>query len=268
MTERVKVAGTTLWYDSVGVGPPLVFLHAGIANRTMWQPQIDEFSDRFRIITPDVRGFGDTSVGAEPFSRRDDWAAVMDHAGLAQATFIGCSIGAGFALDFAIEQPERVDKLVLIGVTPAGFEGEDDPALVEAWQQIDEHIDEGRLEEAGRLEARLWVDGPRRPEGAAPQWLRDQVVEWSIPINSVVDWGDSQQLDPPAMQRLGEVRAPTLVIVGSEDAQVVLEGCRATAAGITGAELVELEGTAHLPSLEVPERFNAALGSFLVGSAA
>lgn len=263
MTEYVDVAGTRLAYDTHGSGPALVFLHAGIADRSMWQPQIEEFADSFRVVTPDARGFGDTPVGPAPFSRRDDLGAVLDHAGIEKAILIGCSIGAGFALDFAIERPERVAKLVLVGVTPAGFDGPDDAALIEAWPKIDALIAAGDLESAGRMEARLWVDGPRRTEGSAPHWLSERVVEWSIPINSVTDWGDSVQLDPLAMERLDEVLVPTLVIVGLEDAEVVLAGCRATAAAIPGARLVELEGTAHLPNLEVSEVFNRALRDFI-----
>lgn len=263
MTGYVEAVGTRIAYESVGAGPDLLFLHAGIADRTMWAPQFEAFADRYRCTAPDVRGFGDTPVGDQEFSRRDDWAAVMDAVGAASATVVGCSIGAGFAVDFAIERPERVDRLVLVGVTPAGFEGEDDPELTEMWELVDAAIERGEYEDAGRLEARLWVDGLRRPEGTAPQWLRDKVIEWSIPINQVEEWGDSRQLEPLAMQRLDEVTAPTLVIVGSEDVDVVLAGCRATAAGIAGAELLELPGTAHLPNLEVPDAFNAALEAFL-----
>lgn len=263
MSRFAEAVGTRIGYDVFGQGPDLLFLHAGIADRTMWRPQVEAFGDRYRITTPDARGFGASAIGNRPFSRRDDWAAVMDDVGIERAVVGGCSIGAGFALDFAIERPERVERLVLVGVTPAGFDGEDDSALEEAWPRIDALIKDGKLEEAGRMEARLWVDGPRRPQGAAPDWLTEKVVEWSLPINSVSEWGDSKQLDPLAMQRLGEVQAPTLVIVGTEDAEVVIEGCRQTAAGIADAHLVELEGTAHLPNLEVPEAFNAALGDFL-----
>jgi len=263
MTEFAEAVGTRIGYDSVGEGPDLIFLHAGIADRTMWTPQVEAFSDRFRVTTPDARGFGDTLIGAEPFSRRDDLAAVMDAVGATSASLVGCSIGAGFALDFAIERPERVDKLVLVGVTPNGFGGADDALLEEMWPQVDAAIAAGEFEKAGRIEARLWVDGPRRDEGAAPSWLRDKVVEWSIPINQVKDWGESGQLDPVAMERLGDVTAPTLLIVGTEDAEVILAGCQATAAGIADARLVELPGTAHLPNLEVAEAFNAALRELL-----
>jgi 3-oxoadipate enol-lactonase len=263
MTWHVDVAGSRLAYDVVGDGPAIAWLHAGIADRSMWEPQVLAFSDRYTCISPDIRGFGDTPVGNVPFSRRDDLAAVLDAVGVDSATLVGCSIGAGFALDFAIERPERVDKLVLVGVTPAGFDHEPDPELVEAWNRVDELIEAGELQEAGWLEARIWVDGLGRPEGTAPDWLRAKVVEWSLPINSVEDWGDSIQLDPLAMERLDEVRAPTLVVVGLEDAEVVIEGCRATEAGIESGRLVVLDGTAHLPNLEVPKVFNATLEEFL-----
>ena len=264
MPSFAEAAGTRIAYDSAGDGPDLVFLHAGIADRTMWQPQFEAFSDRFRCTAFDQRGFGESELGEVEFSRRDDLAAVLDAVGATTATVIGCSIGAGFGLDFAIERPNSVDKLVLIGTTPAGFEGEEDASLTEMWPVIDAAIDAGNLADAGRLEARLWVDG-RRPEGSSPQWLRDKVVEWSIPINSVTDWGNdrSEPLDPLAFHRLSEVAAPTLVLVGAADAQVVRQGCEETAAGIANAQLVELEDTAHLPNLEVPDAFNAALEAFL-----
>jgi pimeloyl-ACP methyl ester carboxylesterase len=263
VTQYAEAVGTRIAYDTVGEGPDVVFLHAGIADRTMWEPQLEAFSDRYRCTVFDWRGVGESAIGEVPYSRRDDLAAVMDAVGAATANLVGCSIGAGFALDFAIEQPQRVDKLVLVGVTPTGFDHEDDPLLEHMWPQIDAAIEAGDLEKAGRMEARLWVDGPRREEGAAPEWLRDKVVEWSIPINQVSDWGESEQLDPPAMERLGEVTAPTLVVVGTEDAEVILAGCRATAEGIPEATLALLGGTAHLPNLEVPQAFNAALAEFL-----
>lgn len=263
MTSYADAVGTRIAYDVAGAGPNLILLHAGIAHRTMWRPQVEASSDRFRCTTPDIRGFGDTPIGAEAFSRHDDLAAVMDVVGAASASIVGCSIGAGLALDFAIERPERVDKLILVGVTPAGFEHEDDAFLKETWGDVDAAIECGHYEGAGSMEARAWVDGPRRPEGSAPQWLRDKVVEWLLPINRIDDWGHSHQLNPPAMHRLGEVAAPTLGIVGTEDAEVVIAGCRTTAAGIADAGLVELTGTAHLPNLEVTDKFNAAVASIL-----
>lgn len=265
MTQFAEAVGTRIAYDTVGDGPDIVFLHAGIADRTMWEPQLETLSDRYRCTVMDWRGVGESAIGDEPFNRRDDLAAVLDAVGAESATIVGCSIGAGFALDFAIERPQRVDKLVLVGVAPNGFEGsEDDPLFDEMDPQIDAAIEAGEYERAGRMEARLWVDGPRRDEGAGPEWITEKVVEWSIPINKVTDWGESTQLDPPSMQRLSEVPVPTLVVTGLEDSLFVIDACRATAEGIPDATLVLLGGTAHLPNLEVPIEFNSALGDFLL----
>ena len=208
MTQLADAVGTSIAYDSVGDGPDLVFLHAGIADRTMWQPQVDVLSDRFRCTTFDHRGMGGSPLGDVPFSRRDDLGAILDAVGARSASLIGCSIGAGFALDFAIERPQRVEKLVLVGVTPVGFD-HDDPALDELDRRSEAAIEAGDFEEAANIEVRLWVDGPRRDEGAAPQWLRDKVKQWCLPTYSVTDWGESAQLDPPTIDRLGEVAAPT-----------------------------------------------------------
>ncbi|MEN8235914.1 MAG: alpha/beta fold hydrolase, partial [Actinomycetota bacterium] len=240
----------------------LVFLHAGVAHRSMWQPQIDEFSDRYRCTAPDLRGFGDTPIGSEPFSRRDDVAAVMDSVGAETATIIGCSIGAGIALDFAIEHPGRVDRLVLVGGAPAGFDAAD-PDLERFGAQINEAMQNGDVGAAVRLQVQLWAVGPRRGEDAVREALREQVAEWTAAMFRISDWGDSIQLDPLAVERLDEVAVPTLVIVGAEDVELTLAGSRAIAEGVAGAELVVLDDAAHLPSLEVPERFNAALRDFL-----
>lgn len=262
MRGLADAVGTRIRYDSWGDGPDLIFLHAAIADRSMWEPQIGFLADRYRCTATDLRGFGDTPIGEQAYSRRDDLAAVMDAVGVDSATLIGCSVGAGIALDFAIERPDRVDGLVLVGVSPAGFHHDD--AIVQTIEdQVDEAIAAGAHDEAARLEVRLWVDGPRRDEGAAPQWLRDKVTQWCLAMYAVDDWGDSLQLGPPAASRLHEVQLPTLVIVGREDTEEILAGSRATARGIDSAELVELPGAAHLPNLEVGDRFNAALSAFL-----
>ena len=254
--------GTRLAFDVVGVGPPLTFLHAGIADRTMWEPQVTALSDRHRCVTYDLRGFGESAIGTVEFSRRDDLAAILDAASADSSHLVGCSIGAGMALDFAIERPERVDRLVLVGVTPAGFDAPD-PILDEFMDAAEGAAEKGDYDAAVKLEVRVWVDGPRRPEGSAPEWLREKVRKWVLPTYGVQGWSLSRLLDPPAMERLGEVRAPTLVIVGTEDADAIVAGCEATAAGIPDATLVRIEGTAHLPNLEAAEQFNEALTQFL-----
>lgn len=261
-THFVDAEGTRLAFDVVGTGPPLTFLHAGVADRTMWEPQVTALSNRYQCTVYDLRGFGESPMGTVSFSRRDDLAAVLDAVGAESSDLVGCSIGAGMALDFAIEKPERVERLVLVGVTPAGFDAPD-PALDQLMTAVDEAEAKGDYDTAANLEVRAWVDGPHRPEGSAPEWLREQARRWILASYGVTGWDLSRQLEPPAMERLGEVRAPTLVMVGTEDADVIRAGCEVTAAGIPDASLVRIEGSAHLPNLEVAEQFTEALTEFL-----
>ena len=88
MTAYAEAVGTRIAYDSEGTGPDLVFPHAGIADRSMWRPQMDAFSQQFRCTAFDARGFGDSALGDQPFSRRDDLAAVLDALGASTASLI------------------------------------------------------------------------------------------------------------------------------------------------------------------------------------
>jgi pimeloyl-ACP methyl ester carboxylesterase len=212
----------------------------------------------------DLRGFGESAMGEVPFSRRDDVASVLNAAGVASSHLVGCSIGAGIALDFAIEHPERVHRLVLAGVAPVGFDVPD-PGLDALLGSAREAHERGDFAAAADFEVRAWVDGPGRQEGSAPEWLRDKVRSWILPTYAVSGWSMSLPLDPPAFERLGEVTAPTLVIVGTEDADVIRAGCEATATRVPDARLVTIEGSAHLPNLEAPDLFTAALAEFLEG---
>ncbi len=261
-TQWAVAEGTELAFDVAGEGPPLTFLHAGIADRTMWEPQVAAFADRHQCVAYDLRGFGESAIGTVGFSRRDDLSAVLDAVGVKVSDIVGCSIGAGMALDFAIERPERVHRLVLVGVTPAGFDVPD-PVLGQFMSAVDDAEKKGNFDDAASLEVRVWVDGPRRAEGSAPEWLREKARKWILPTYKVEGWSLARLLAPPAMERLGEVRAPTLVIVGTEDHDTIIAGCEATAAGIPDATLVRIEGSAHLPNLEATEQFNDALAHFL-----
>lgn len=128
---------------------------------------------------------------------------------------------------------------------------------------VDDAEKKGDFDDAASLEVRAWVDGPRRAEGSAPDWLREKARKWILPTYKVDGWGLSRLLGPPAIERLDEVRAPTLVIVGTEDADAIIAGCEATAAGIPDATLVRIDGSAHLPNLEAAEQFNNAVARFL-----
>lgn len=245
-------------------GLPLVFLHAGVADGRMWQPQWDAFVEQHPLLRYDRRGFGRTRVHeARPYSRTFDLMAVLDAAGLQRSVLVGCSQGGRVALDLAIARPDRVAALVL--VAPA-VNGAPVPELQGELKALDEAIDAaveaGNLEAANQLEAQMWLDGPAAPRGRVTGAARELFLDMNGIALAAADPGTAVD-EPSAWVRLEQIGRPTLVIWGDLDVPYLQERCETLVQRIPGAQRVVLEGTAHLPGLEAPTRFNAALADFL-----
>lgn len=116
-TGRMRVEGGTLYYDVRGSGPPVVLLHAGGMDLTMWDPQIGTLARTFRIIRYDARGHGRSTAPRGPSSTVEDLRLLLDHLGVERAHLVGISMGAGVALNFSTTHPERVRTLVLVSTS-------------------------------------------------------------------------------------------------------------------------------------------------------
>ncbi|HEY7769762.1 alpha/beta fold hydrolase [Longimicrobium sp.] len=120
-TGRVAVQGGELFYEARGQGPPVVLLHAGARyDHTMWDGQVQALARRHRVIRYDLRGFGRSSRPSGPFSPPADLLRVLEALGVERASLVGLGMGSGVAINFALQHPERVDRLVLasLGAPP------------------------------------------------------------------------------------------------------------------------------------------------------
>lgn len=255
-----------LAYDEMGTGPAVVFVHAGVCDRRMWDGPFQALADSYRVVRFDALGFGESVVpdGADGLvvSRHGDLIVVLDALGIERTVLVGCSLGGTTALDAALVAPERVSGLVLVSTRPSG--SPHDPEIVSGWRAVDRALDLGDLESALEFELRMWVDGPFREPDAVDLAVRDLVGEMDRIALSVPEGAfDEAPLDPPAIGRLAEVRAPTLIVTGALDYPAVVRSGEEMAARIPGARLVTIEGAAHLPSLEHPERFTDLVRAFL-----
>ena len=111
---RVPTQGTQLWVEAVGEGAPVVLLHAGIAHSRMWDSQVAELRSRFNVIRYDVRGFGRSYSPDMEYVDHHDLASVMNHFSISSASLGGASNGGRIAVDFALENPDRIRGLFLI----------------------------------------------------------------------------------------------------------------------------------------------------------
>ena len=249
-------------YDEAGSGHPLLLVHAGIVDRHMWDPVWDALAARFRVIRPDLRGFGETPVATAPFTNWSDLAALLRALGAVPAHVIGVSLGGGASLDLALAEPELVDRLVLVTAGLAGWDWAarlraDWDAEEAAWQRRD-------LDEVAWINVRTWIDGPLRGGEAAPE-LRKAVFDMYRPAlerQTAEGAEDSGSLEPRASDRLGDVTAPTLVVVGELDQPDMIRIGEHLAREIPDARLVRMPGVSHLPPMEAPEAFVSEVGEF------
>jgi pimeloyl-ACP methyl ester carboxylesterase len=259
-----------LAYEVTGSGPPILLLHEGIADRTMWNPQWTGWSDRFTLIRYDHRGFGDSDDPDGPYSLHGDALSVLDAAGVDRAIVVGASMGGQVALDLTLAAPQRVAALVAVVATPSGWEHSAD--LISAFDAVEAAYENGGISAANETELRMWVDGPSRSPGEVDPAVRERVARMNHAALEREEAAERRgvaiepsELEPPAIGRLGEVTAPTLVVTGALDQPSVNAGAAAIAAGVTGAEAVEIAEAAHLPNLERPSEFERAVFRFLEG---
>jgi len=254
--------GARIHYERSGTGFPVLFIHAGIADSRMWEPQAAAFAKKFDMVRPDLRGFGDTALPPAPYSGVADLAALLKHLKIDRAHVVGCSMGGTLAIDLALEHPQLVERLVLVAAGVSGSNlGAADAAL---FTEIEEADKAGDMDAVNRAEVRLWVDGPLRREGSAPNAVRELVLDMNG-RSLHTDWSsaESQPIDRPAITRLSEIAAPTLVIVGDEDLPHCLANADLITSKIAGSSKVIIKDAAHLPSLERPEEFNRIVLEFL-----
>ena len=266
MTEVLETNGARIAYDVDGEGPAVVLIHAGVANRSMWDDQVTALKDAYRVIRYDTRGFGATETEAVPFSNRADIAALLDYLGEEAAHVVGLSRGGQIALDFALEFPTRVRSLTVVAGGIGGYESPDEmPAAT--WEPVEAMWKQKQWEALTDWETAFWADGPGQPADRVPEVHR-RVHDWVLAnYRAEKEEGQPQPLDPPAAGRLGELKAPLLVMLGTLDDPGTVESMRHLAEAVPGATLEEFE-SAHMVNLEQPERFNRVLRDFLGGVSA
>lgn len=260
-----EINGARLYYEVAGSGPALLLVHAGIADNTMWDDQFAPFTERYRMVRFDMRGFGRTEKPPTPYTTRGDMRELLQHLGIERAAVLGCSMGGSASLDFALEYPAMTEALILVGsgVSGAPFEVGD---LAARWDEIEAAFESDDLALGTELETRMWVDGPYRSPDAVDPAVRAKAYAMNLHANEMYsEEGQNQPLDPPALERLDQLRVPTLVIVGDQDVPQTQAQADLLASRIAGARKVVIPNTAHLPNMEQPALFNRIVLEFLDG---
>jgi pimeloyl-ACP methyl ester carboxylesterase len=258
----VRINGARIHYEREGDGPPIVFLHAGVADLRMWEPQVAAFARQFDVIRPDQRGFGESELPPKPWSPVADLLALMDQLSLETAHLVGCSMGGALAIDFTLAHPERLSKLVLVGSAIGGFAFR--PEHAHLFAEAASARKGGDLKALNTAMLHLFLDGPGRPRGYVPEPLRELFLD----MNGRALRSDFEKAPPDqdalAVRRLHEISAPTLVVVGDMDVPTVLEAADLLMNSVPDVRRAVIHDAAHLPNLEHPDEFNRVVLDFLL----
>lgn len=246
-----NVNGIDLYYEDNGSGFPVVMTHGYGSTSAMWQGQIQPLTERYRLITWDMRGHGSTDSPEEQSSYSEahtveDLAALLRHLGIEQAVIGGLSLGGYMSLAFNLAYPEMVKALILCDTGP----GYRNPKSREGWNETAfkraERFEEMGLDALGRSPEVESVRNRHRSAAGLARAARGMLA----------------QFDSRVIESLESVTVPTLIIVGANDTPF-LAGTDYMASKIPNAKKVVIPDAGHAANIDQPAAFNEAVLSFL-----
>lgn len=254
-----------LYWEEAGAGPAVVLVHEAIADSRMWEPQWQTFPRAHRTVRYDLRGFGQSPIEPGTYSHARDLVDLLDQVGLERTSLVGGSLGGRVALEVAVAQSERIEKLVLMNPGGPGADWSEETQA--GWEEEEAALERGDIAAAVEVNLRMWVDGPHRLPSEVDADLRTRVgemqrraFELQLPV---YETAREELLVPDLAERVGEVRAPTLVLTGDEDRDDILALANKLAERIPGAQRTSIPRAAHIPSLERPDEFDRLVLDFL-----
>ena len=246
-----------LYWEQAGEGPTVVFVHEAVADSRMWDPQWKTFPRTHRTVRFDQRGYGRSPLEPGVISHAQDLVDLLDEVGLERASLVGGSLGGRVALEVAVAQPDRVERLVLLNPGAPGHDWSEE--VLAGWDEEEAALERGDLDAAVEVNLRMWFDGPRRSPGDVDPELRAKVgdmqrraFEVQLPVG---EDAREELLVPDLAERFGDVRAPTLVVIGEDDAPDIHTIADRLVREIPDARRANMPG-AHVASLEHPDEFD------------
>jgi pimeloyl-ACP methyl ester carboxylesterase len=259
-TARVNVGDAEIRYELSGQGNTIVFIHGWAQDLGIWDDQVAAFSSRYRVLRYDRRGYGKSTGHADPTADPDDLRILLDSLGIRSAIVLGLSGGSRAALDFAVAFPDRVQALVLYGQgPPEGFQPmPPGPRPREMFAEIARKHGLDSLHQFVR--SVLSWEPPNRPdhrERLNQIWSRYEGRDLLDPRPP------SGRVQQARMDQVGQIRVPTLVIVGDHERPLQRKVADTLTRRIPNARQVVITDGGHGAHFAQPERFNAALMDFL-----
>lgn len=257
----IRVDDIQLAYTDAGLGLPVVLLHGYPFNRTLWNEQVSALSNSYRVITPDLRGHGesDASSGAATMNRMaQDVAVLLGHLEISRAVVGGLSMGGYVALAFYKQFRSRVRALIMADTRA---QADTEEGKVTRHQQAEKALAEGMAGIADSMLPKLLTPDTvsKRPE--VVKRVRDMMLKTKPEGAAGALLGMAERDDQTSL--LSQISCPSLILVGQEDQITPVKDSEKMHREIAGSRLVVIENAAHVSNLERTEQFNEELTRFL-----
>jgi len=264
MLQRIHLPnGIDLAYQDAGSGPAIFLVHGHPLDHTMWQPQVEFLAPKYRVIVPELRGYGTTPLPpGKSVTLLDDFAedilALADHLHIERFVIVGLSLGGQIVLETYRQAPERIRAVALADT----FASLDTPEQKQARLDTADRFDgEGFGDFAAETLHKMIT--PANAEGLPA--VAAHIIRM---INESNPHGAAAALRGRTARRdyiplLGQITVPSLIIVGRYDAFTPVPLSEEMHRGIPGSKLEIIEESGHMTNLERPDEFNSILGSFL-----
>jgi 2-hydroxy-6-oxonona-2,4-dienedioate hydrolase len=261
----VKIGNAQLYYEKAGQGVPFVMIHAGVADSRQWSNEFAFFGRNHQVVRYDMRGYGKSEPVDGEFSHMDDLVAVLNALGLYEpVVLMGCSMGGGLAMDFALTHPSRARALIMVGSGPSGLEL--DLPSPPKFGDVEKAFEAGDLDLVAEIETQIWFDGMGRSPEQVNKVMRKLAYDMDRQAlaHEVKQLGKRLANTPaPAFDRLDALKMPVLIIVGAHDTPYILAASDYMVEKLPSARKVMIQDAAHLPNMDQPEEFQAVVTDFL-----
>src|SRR5215216_2984597 len=262
-----NINNAQIYYETAGKGTPFVMIHAGVADSRQWNNEFVYFAQNYQVVRYDMRGYGKSEPVDGEFSHMSDLVSLLDTLELHEPLILmGCSMGGGLAMDFALTNPSRVKALIMVGAGPSGLQLDvETPAK---FADVEKAFEAGDLDLVSEIETQIWFDGMDRTSEQVNQTMRKLLYE----MNRIALSHEVKQLgkrlpntQTPAFDHLQDLEMPVLVIVGAHDTPYILAAADYMVKKIESSRMIRIEDAAHLPNMDHPHEFQTVVRNFLEG---
>lgn len=253
ISEQAKIS-----VDTYGNGEAILFIHAGIADKRMWQEQINVLSDQYYILNIDLPGFGKSELLGTEINYTDVIKEVIEFYHLSSVTIVAASFGAKVAIDYCLIHPENINRMILVSPAISGWE---DSLEIQEYEQVEESI--SNIPDLVELNYNFWIKRERQSKTINPEVKK--MIYTMLLDHFTLNTQNIEEISVihNSMIQLEKIHHSVLIINGEEDVADFLAIGKLIHEKLLHSKLVVISKATHLPNIEHPELFNQYITNFL-----